>query len=326
MKQAIFEQAHASDWDALEKMLTALESGKRSEARQQLPRFAEHYRRLVRQHALAVDRQYSMGLINRLQSLLQRSHDQLYRRRDRMLRHIVRFVAFGFPSAVREHARFFWIATLLFYMPAVMMGVWSFHDSEAIHSVMSPESVSRLEFMYDPGNTLVGRDADRQASTDFEMLGFYVWNNTSIGFRAFASGMLFGAGTVFITSYNGVVIGSAAGHLSGLGYTETFWPFVSGHAAFELTAIGVSAGAGLMLGAALLMPGRRTRVDALRHAAGQAVPLITGAAMMFFAAALVEAFWSPSDMPATTKYIVGVGLWIFVILYFTLSGRRRRAT
>ncbi len=325
MKQALFEQANASDWDALEKMLAAAESGKPDEARQQLPRFAEHYRRLVRQHALAVDRQYSLGLINRLQSLLQRSHDQLYRRHDRLALRIVRFVAFGFPSAVREHARYFWIATLLFYLPAIMMGFWSFNDSQAIHSVMSAEDISRLEYMYDPTNEQVGRDADRQSSTDFEMLGFYVWNNTGIGFRAFASGMLFGAGTVFITSYNGIVIGSVAGHLSGLGYTDTFWPFVSGHAAFELTAIGVSAGAGLMLGTALLMPGRRRRVEALRHAAGRAVPLITGAAMMFFAAALVEAFWSPSEMPDATKYTVAAILWVFVILYLTLSGRGRRA-
>ena len=47
---------------------------------------------------------------------------------------------------------------------------------------------------------------------------------------------------------NGLVIGAAAGHLSGLGFYQTFWPFVAGHAAFELTAICISAAAGLMLG------------------------------------------------------------------------------
>ncbi len=325
MKQAAFERAHADDWNRLEQMLAQLESGKPRDHAQSLTDFARYYRRLVRQHALAVDRRYSLGLIDRLQGLLHRSHDQLYRRRDRLLPALVRFVAFGFPSALRAQARYFWAATLLFYLPAVAMGLWSFNEPEAIYSVMSSEMVAQLEYMYDPDTQHVGRDADHQASTGFEMLGFYVMNNTSIGFRTFASGLLFGIGTLFITVYNGVFLGGAAGHLSALDYSETFWPFVSGHGAFELTAICVSAAAGLMLGKALLMPGRRRRIAALRHSARQAVPLISGAAMLFFAAALIEAFWSPSGVPAGAKYAVAAGLWLFIILYLALAGRGRRA-
>lgn len=325
VKQATFEQTHGAEWDALEQTLLALESGKRKTVRERLPEFAADYRRLVRQHALAVDRKYSLGLIDRLQVLLQRCHDQLYRRRDRLASATVRFFAVGFPCALRANARFFWIATALFYLPALAMGLWCFHQPLAIYSVVSAEQVETLEYMYDPTTEQIGRDADRQASTDFEMLGFYVWNNTGIGFRSFAGGLLFGIGSAVVTLFNGIFIGAAAGHLSGLGYHQVFWPFVAGHSAFELTAICISAAAGLMLGAALLVPGRRRRVESLRHAAVQTVPLISGAAVLFFAAALVEAFWSPSDTTTSVKYAVSAGLWLFLIAYLTLAGRGRRA-
>jgi len=325
VKQASFEQAYEAEWLALEQTVGLLEAGKQRPDSEQLDRFAERYRRLVRQHALAVDRHYSAGLIDRLQQLLQRSHHQLYRQRELLLSQILYFLAVGFPSALRRQARYFWLATALFYVPALAMGAWCYVQSDAIYSVMDTASVAGLEYAYDPSTEHPGRGAERQSSTNFEMLGFYVWNNTSIGFRSFASGLTFGIGTVFITVFNGVMIGAAAGHLSGLGFNEIFWPFVSGHGAFELTAICISAAAGLMLGAALLLPGRRRRVDALRLAAMRAVPLVTGAALFFFIAAFVEAFWSPADLPAGIKFGVAALLWASVAAYLSLAGRGRDA-
>lgn len=48
--------------------------------------------------------------------------------------------------------------------------------------------------------------------------------------------------------------GAIAGHLTDIGYGQTFWPFVIGHGAFELTAIALAGAAGLKLGWALLAP------------------------------------------------------------------------
>jgi hypothetical protein len=51
-----------------------------------------------------------------------------------------------------------------------------------------------------------------------------------------------------------------------------------------------------------------------------------GAAAMFFAAAFVEAFWSPLTLfPPATKYAVGAILWAVVLGYLVLGGRARAA-
>ncbi len=104
---------------------------------------------------------------------------------------------------------------------------------------------------------------------------------------------------------------------------ETFWPFVSGHGAFELTAIVISGAAGLMLAHAVIAPGNRKRIQALKYIAPDALKLIIGAGIMFFIAAFIEAFWSPSSTAVFIKYIMAAVFWSFVILYFVFAGIRR---
>jgi uncharacterized membrane protein SpoIIM required for sporulation len=180
-----------------------------------------------------------------------------------------------------------------------------------------------MEAMYDPQNKAVGRDASRASETDFQMFGFYIMNNISIGFRTFASGLLLGIGTLVILFYNGVTIGAVAGHLTQMGFGETFWPFVSGHSAFELTAIVICGCAGLVLASAIFSPGLMTRSEALVRAGRESIVLVLGAAMMLLIAAFIEAFWSSSvSIAPSVKYTVAALLWMLVIGFLTFSGRR----
>nr|WP_330178548.1 hypothetical protein [Candidatus Vondammii sp. HM_W22] len=41
--------------------------------------------------------------------------------------------------------------------------------------------------------------------------------------------------------------------MTRIGYQDTFWPFISGHGAFELTAIVTCGAAGLILAHGLLL-------------------------------------------------------------------------
>jgi uncharacterized membrane protein SpoIIM required for sporulation len=166
----------------------------------------------------------------------------------------------------------------------------------------------------------------RDADDNFAMFGFYIWNNVKIGFQTFATGLAFGLGSVFYLAFNGIYIGAVAGHLTQAGYGMPFWSFVAGHSSLELVAIAISGAAGLKLGGALIAPGRLSRKSALVAAARPAVRLMYGAAAMFFAAAFVEAFWSPlTVVPPATKYAVGAVLWAVVLGYLAFGGRVRAA-
>jgi hypothetical protein len=42
---------------------------------------------------------------------------------------------------------------------------------------------------------------------------------------------------------------------------------------------------------------------------------------MLLIAAMIEAFWSPADIPDLLKVTVGILMWILVGVYLSLSGR-----
>jgi uncharacterized membrane protein SpoIIM required for sporulation len=117
-----------------------------------------------------------------------------------------------------------------------------------------------------------------------------------------------------------------AGHLTQIGYGQTFWSFVIGHGAFELTAIALAGAAGLQLGWALIAPGRWPRAEALRLAARKSVLLICGVMLFLLIAAFIEAYWSSMTTPAPmTKYLVGAMLWLSLAVYLLFAGRVRHA-
>jgi len=320
MKQQAFEQRYRADWEHFRTLLAQLDRPRRG-ARAGLGDFPRRYRELCTHYALARSRGYSPGLVEELHALARRGYPHLYQRRPRLLQGALELMVRRFPRTLRRHLGLFWLALACLVLPLLAMGAATLADPALIHSLMSESQVSELESAYDPANQHLGQSARQAAEGRVAMFGFYILNNIGIGFRSFASGLLLGIGSAVILVFNGLTIGAAAGYLSALGYGATFWPFVSGHAPFELTAIAICGAAGLLLGKALLAPGRRTRLGALRANAGEAVVLAGGGALMLVLAAVIEAFWSAEPLAPALKYGVGLAGWALVALWLALAGR-----
>ncbi len=321
-----FERRYMPIWDTLDGLINHMDDPKKHAKPAALEGGVEQllplYRQACHHLALARDRGYPSYLEMRLNDLVQRAHQTLYRPKTRIWSQIISFVSYEFPTLVRANARLMWLSTVLFGLTTVVLGLLCYFQPELIYSVFEPQQVSSFERMYNPENRVLGRE--RAADTDFRMFGFYIKNNIGISFQVFAGGILFGIGSMFYLIINGVFIGAVAGYLTQLGYTSTFWSFVCGHGAFELTAIVISGGAGLKMGFALLAPGRLSRRQALTVAARDAVKIIYGVAGMLTIAAFLEAFWSSSRLlPNEVKYGVAAALWLMVFYYLGFQGRGR---
>ncbi|MGH1537116.1 MAG: stage II sporulation protein M [Gammaproteobacteria bacterium] len=326
MKQVQFEKKYEAFWQNFEFLVNDLNKSKSKQTSNLLQRykFPKHYRELCNHFAIAKQRHYSPILTQRLHNLVLKGHEQIYRNKTIWLWKVIEFLTRDFPYLIRKHFKVFWLAAALFYLPGIMMGIACFQNSEIIYSVMDQYSVASMEYMYDPENKKLGRDEDRQADTDIMMFGYYIFNNISVGFRTFASGILLGIGSIFFLFYNGLVIGGVAGYLTKLGFIETFWSFVSGHGSFELTAIVICGMAGLLLAKPIFSPGNMTRADSLKVIAKDSIQLVMGAALMLVIAAFIEAFWSPSSfVSSNVKYTVAAILWAIVIFYFIFAGRNK---
>jgi uncharacterized membrane protein SpoIIM required for sporulation len=320
MKQGQFEQLYQPLWHVMELEIIELEKPDGRLKGSELASFASRYRRLCHFHALAKDRHYSSHLVDKLGDLVVRGHQQLYRRKQPFMQQFTSFIVAGFPRLVREQQRYIWWATALLYIPGLLMFLAILWQPDLVYTVTAPEQVSSFESMYDPENRTLG--SARESDTNVQMFGFYISNNISVAFRTFASGILFGVGSIFFLVYNGLLMGAVAGHLTNAEFTQTFFSFVIGHGSFELTAICIAGAAGLKLGYALLAPGNLTRKESLKRASLIAIQLVYGVIIMLVIAAFLEAFWSSNNilMP-WQKYVVGGFLWALVIGYLVFSGR-----
>lgn len=321
-RQEQFTQRHETLWNNFEALLDyqALSRFKRRKVDKpndlDLPTV---YRQVCQHYALANSRMYSPILVNRLNHLVVRGHQALYSSHSQFFRSILGFFAAEFPALVRREWKIMSIASALFYVPFFAMIILLQMHPELVYSVMDVEQARMMESMYDPANSSLGRERD--SGSDIEMFGHYIRNNTGIGFQVFAGGMLYGIGTLFFLLFNGIFIGAVAGHLTQIGYVDTFWGFVLGHGSFELTAIVISGAAGLKLAQALILPGRKSRIRALIDSGKVAIKIMYGAATLFILAAFVEAFWSSMPLPVTIKYSVAAFLWALVFIYFWFVGR-----
>ena len=318
-----FEAQHAAAWQELEAAL-APTSRKRGSAPADRARIAALYRAACEHLAIAESRSYPVWLIERLEALTSRGHQLIYRQADFGIDKLRRLFLIDFPSAVRAHRLQVLIALVAFVGPLLVIGVLAYLDPSLILSLQDAATVEQYEGMYGDPDGPIGR---RDAASDWAMFGFYIRHNIGIAFQCFAGGLFFGIGSLFALAFNGAAIGSTAGYLTWRGFGANFYPFVITHGAFELSGIVLAGTAGLILGHALLVPGRRSRLAALEHAARGAIVIVYGMTAMFAIAAALEAFWSSARwVPASVKVGVGAACWLAVIAYFLFQGRPRRGS
>ena len=101
---------------------------------------------------------------------------------------------------------------------------------------------------------------------------------------------------------------------------DNFFQFVTAHGPFELTAIVLSAGAGLRLGFSWVSTAGWTRSASLRRTGDEVVPILSAAVVLFCLAAFIEGFISPSAIPYVYKAIIGIVSSGLITAYFILLG------
>jgi uncharacterized membrane protein SpoIIM required for sporulation len=280
-----------------------------------ISRVASLYRDVCSDLMRARDAGYTSDVVDLLDALAARACAALYSAPPYRLGAVRELLIAGFPRSVRKNARFLALATALFLLPALLGFFGALKSRGFAVQLMSESVVSQMEKAYsDLGH-------GRNAGVDAMMASFYVYNNVGIAFRCFATGILFGLGSMFFLVYNGLSIGAVAGAVTGAGHGRNIFTFMAGHGAFELTAILISGAAGIAMGYALVDTGQRTRWASLRAKAVELFCMIAGAAVMLLVAAFIEGYWSPSSVPAPVKWSVAVLLHVLVVVYLLRVGR-----
>ena len=321
MKVSEVLQIRRRQWQELELLCDAMESRRRNKLdAEALIRFTALYRCACGDLALADSYQLPQNTVNYLHRLVGRAHNQLYRSRrfdfaswQEMLLYEVPQRIFN-DRCVQVVFLIFWGAFLLSAALASSTTLWPNYAEE----VLSEEQISQLETNFDA--PLAGRSGEENAI----MASFYIYHNTGIGLECFASGLLVIPGLI-ITLFNAVFLGAAFGYMArpDVPQGENFFEFVTAHGPFELTAIVLAAGAGLRLGMAWIDTEGLSRRSSLKQTAKHSMPLMGASMILFFLAALIEGFVSPSALPYAFKAVVAVAASGILMFYFVILGYPR---
>ena len=295
-------------WRELERLCEAIETQRKTAVpAQTVTRFASLYRSACADLALADEYRLPQNTINYLHQLVGRAHNQLYRSRR------FDFTTWQHKMMVEVPQMIFndgcvQIAFLVFWSTFMLSAFLSASDvvwPEFAESVLASEQLDLMEENF--------REplADRMPGVNLRMAAFYIWHNTGIGLKCFAGGLLVVPGLV-VTLFNAVSLGAAFGYFARADVAAgiNFYEFVTAHGPFELTAIVLCAGAGLRLGLSWIKTQGLTRVASLRKTSQAAMPLMCAAIVLFFLAALIEAFVSPSSFDGLSAVAESVGLTI----------------
>ncbi len=327
MKQTFFEKNHEDLWIEFAEQLANFErvATRRDMSSQERDRFIDQFELISKHLALAKNRGYSLALVERLNELVTRGHFILHKSQSNPLDNVVEFFVAGFAREVRRARYFVLVAAISFLLPAFVIGAMIQYSPHYVTSVLNPGQLQQIERMYSTSHERLGRE--RSGASDIAMFGFYIFNNTQIGLRVFATGVLFCLPSILVLGFNGLFISAVINHLTVIGLGTAILSFVAGHSAFELTAIVLSGAAGIKLGYAVIHPGGLPRREAVRQAGSSAVKIVLGAAFMFIVAAFIEAFWSSLQfVTPEIKYMFGGCLWVFTLSYFIFTGRNADRT
>lgn len=310
-----FINERKNNWQRLEDLLAILEtSSLRGLSRAEVREFGELYRRAATDLAIARAETRDPKLINYLNSLVIRAHGKIYRADTHGTHILWQFFTKDFPQTFRKNWRYMAIAFSIFVFFALFGFITTWINSDFSHFVW----LSGIEAEIHSGNQwwLSLNDANQIGSSQI------LTNNIIVTFRVFAMGALLGVGAFYDLAFEGARLGSvfALCYKINPPFGNALASFVVGHGVIELSTIYFCAGAGMMIGYALVNPGDLTRAQALKKKGMEAAKIVIGCACFLVIAGIIEGFLSPSSLPAWVKIGTGILTGIAMYSYLFLAG------
>lgn len=310
-------------WQQLDDLLKQTDkSGLASLNREQLQSLGRLYRSVSADLSRARALRLGNDILVYLNSLVVKGHNQVYQRPTNRWLDFFNFLYVDYPAMVRRNIAYVAVAFLLVLLPAMasyheMMQDVNFGHLEvaAGHPLISDEMWDLIE------HHKMWTDQLQDASPTFASL--ISTNNIRVCILSFALGITAGIGTVIVLFFNGVSFGTILGACQHYGLMPNITMFVVGHGALELPAIFISGGAGLLLGRAILFPGKYGRADAIRLAARPAFEMLMGCIPLLLIAGMIEGFISPrTDLPPGAKLMVGIAAFTCLLIYILIPRPR----
>ncbi len=323
-RSARFRIERESHWRRLDELVTRAEKGGAAAlSYDEVIGLSAGYRQSMNSLSVARDISLDRALIDYLESLCARAYLVVYAPQESLVGLTTRLLTHGIPQAVRRSALPLLIGFLALILGALAGYKLSASDPNWTYTFVPPGMADQrtpdasAEYLR---STIYGDE--RHSGDKLATFSTFLFShNTSIVVFIFALGVFLSIPSFVLTFYNGLMLGAffAMFQQKGLGYDVFAW--LSIHGVTELAAVAIACAGGARLGLAVLLPGQRSRREALRHQGRDAVKLVILAALMLVVAAFIEGFLRQLIQDPTLRLIIGWGMGLLWASWLIFAGR-----
>jgi uncharacterized membrane protein SpoIIM required for sporulation len=258
-----------------------------------------------------------------LENLVARGYGEIHETREHRRRvYPLKWFFRTLPRTFRRHIRAFYLSVAITIAGCAFGGFALALDPESKGALM-PFS----HLLQDPAERVAQEESaeeDRLADRKSSFSAYLMTHNIKVSILTLAMGMSWGAGTVLLLFYNGVMLGAVAVDYIRAGQTKFLLGWLLPHGVIEIPAILIAGQAGLMLALALIGWGKRIPLRArLRAITPDLVTLMFGVGVLLVWAGFVEAFLSQYHepvIPYTAKIAFGLVELVLLFMYLSRSG------
>lgn len=243
------------------------------------------------------------------------AHNLLYVERRSRWADILRFIAIDVPTEVRRSVVPIAIAAAFTFVPAIIAYTAVVRDPSVAPVFIPTGMLDRAEDGVRRAKNGDGYIPDPQVFRPV-MASQIISNNVQVTIAAFGFGITAGLGTLFLLLMNGVSLGGVFGLYQSKGILALLVAFVAPHGVLELSAVCIAGGAGLLIAAAIVLPGPRTRRAALADNSRRAMRLIAASTLFLIVAGSLEGMVSPIPYwPLALKLVVSALTAVAMVVY-----------
>jgi uncharacterized membrane protein SpoIIM required for sporulation len=247
-----------------------------------------------------------------LNSLASQAHQKIYITKKESKNKIISFWRDEFPLFFYQYQKTL-LYTFLIFMAAVTIGVVStLNDDSFVRLILGDAYVNMTIENIEKGEPMA---VYKSGSNIGLFLGITI-NNIRVAIIAFALGVFFSVGTIYVLFSNGIMLGAFITFFYNYGIfekTSTIWL----HGTFEISVIVIAGCAGLVMGNSFLFPKTYSRRVAFTKGAKDGLKIVISTIPFFIAAGFIEGFITRygEQMPSFLAYGI-IFMSLFIIVYY----------
>lgn len=249
-----------------------------------------------------------------LNQLLRQIHRRIYGREKFSFGDFIHFWRNEIPQLILERYKPLLLSFLVFTLCFLIGWISVWIDPDFSRLILGDDYVDRTNVYIDTNNPM-----GIYGSMDpFYMFVMITTNNIWVSILVFAFGIFTSIGVGVFLANNGIMLGAFLGYFYfqdlGAISTQAVWM----HGTFEIFAIVMAGGAGIIMGNGWLFPGSLPRLHSFRLAALQGAKLMLALVPFFVVAGFIESYFTRHYKNEILSYsTIGISLLVLV-LYFLI--------